>query len=443
MYTSYIGKIFLDEYNKRNNQELTAEDFFDSIMFPLFFDNEKYLMRVKNSPFDQLTTSGAKKGLFKIQNERINANKLLKEKIYKQELAVHTLVGYGELNTTANTYSQITNTTYNYTTEDYYLSWIGNALAIKTSGFNMLINNPIILFNIFEGWNNYRLLLNETPKLIKNQINSWNCNWLLKSLDNPNNDINISSNILDEKDGSIFIKSPSWSQLFLSLAKKNKNDNLILYLYEIGDKNNTTLGFINLHLSEVNEIYEARDKYFLDKKETHLRDEEIEKLETFYNLKTACKFGSIGLKSLEPKQLREFLPKGSYDYSKGNDFKKTENNNFNYLIIILWISAMLNKKELLDLADRFAKILYDYENLKENTENRGKTGKSQNVKELLENFSLNKFLEKLSTMISDMKDNIDTLKQIEIEVLTMPKDNFPLFTTLIKFELNILKNKEK
>jgi len=53
MYTSYIGKKFLQYYKEEYNKpdSYTAEQFFDEIMFPLFFNDTRHLMHVTNSPF--------------------------------------------------------------------------------------------------------------------------------------------------------------------------------------------------------------------------------------------------------------------------------------------------------------------------------------------------------------------------------------------------------
>ena len=51
MYTSYIGLKFLDLYNNKTGNRFTAEEFFDREMYPLFFDDERHLMHVSNSPF--------------------------------------------------------------------------------------------------------------------------------------------------------------------------------------------------------------------------------------------------------------------------------------------------------------------------------------------------------------------------------------------------------
>src|SRR5690606_4872456 len=114
---------------------------------------------------------------------------------------------------------------------------------------------------------------------------------------------------------------------------------------------NQTLGFVNIYLNEVNELYELRDKMLFDKKESILSDSDIGKFEPFYYFKDACTFGTIGLKALEPAKLREFMPKGSVKYAQGKEFKlKDEESHFNYKLFKIWIYAMLNKKEIIQLA---------------------------------------------------------------------------------------------
>jgi len=55
MYTSYIGKKFLQIYRKKENKpdDYTALQFFDEEFFPLFFTDNSHLMHVGNSPFFQ------------------------------------------------------------------------------------------------------------------------------------------------------------------------------------------------------------------------------------------------------------------------------------------------------------------------------------------------------------------------------------------------------
>ena len=53
MYTSYIGKKFLKIYNERMHTSLSACEFFEQVFFPLFFNDDRHLMHVSNSPFFQ------------------------------------------------------------------------------------------------------------------------------------------------------------------------------------------------------------------------------------------------------------------------------------------------------------------------------------------------------------------------------------------------------
>lgn len=58
MIAANIGKLFLTAYNEKHKSNYTAKNFFVEKYFPLFFDNEKYMQWITNSPFVQ----GVKKG---------------------------------------------------------------------------------------------------------------------------------------------------------------------------------------------------------------------------------------------------------------------------------------------------------------------------------------------------------------------------------------------
>ena len=42
MYTSVIGKKYLEVYNRDRKKKLSAKDYFIKELFPLFYDNSKY-----------------------------------------------------------------------------------------------------------------------------------------------------------------------------------------------------------------------------------------------------------------------------------------------------------------------------------------------------------------------------------------------------------------
>ena len=58
MIAANIGKIFLDAYNEKYKSNYSAKQFFVEKYFELFFNHEKYMQWVTNSPFVQgITTS--------------------------------------------------------------------------------------------------------------------------------------------------------------------------------------------------------------------------------------------------------------------------------------------------------------------------------------------------------------------------------------------------
>ena len=92
---------------------------------------------------------------------------------------------------------------------------------------------------------------------------------------------------------------------------------------------------------------------------------------------------------------------------------------------------MLNKTELLKTASDVATALIAYES-HDSKENRGKNEKSNQVKLVLESKNLKGFIDSLTILISN--DNAEVFKDTVEQSLKMPSDNYPLFSTLIRFE---------
>jgi hypothetical protein len=433
MYTSYIGKKFLQLYREKEKKpdDYSARQFFDEVLFPLFFDDEKHLMHVGNSPFFQKPREEDVKlhgGKGKAQYQNL---------IREVEAGIPSgaiYVGYAAKEITATSTGQLTSMNFHTDAEEIYASWIGEALGIGVSGgLVMLIDKSDILLHLFEGWKEYRNYLKQTPSLKDKQIETWNGHWLChcfsKNFDKTDPTFNFKVEI-EEVLGKMAIPTQQWTKVIFALSQKFKNDTtLTVYAYNLS-QTNTTLGFINLYLPEIRRPYELRDKIFIDKSDVILNDKQIENLETFYNFRNACRMGTIGLKALEPAKLREFMPKGSVDYAQGKDYKFTdENSKINYSLYKLWIIAMLNKTELLQLAADVAKALIELEGTQSS---RGKTTQSQSSKELLDAKSLKSFIDGLTENINE--NNATTFKSVVEQLVKMPSDNFPLFITLIRFE---------
>ena len=107
MYTSYIGKKFLDIYNKKEQKNLSAKEFFNSVFFPIFFNDEKYLMHVENYPFFQPLNKEEKKLVSETNSiAQIKLNKL-HDKIVNDLPNGSIYVGYAASNIKSTTTGQI------------------------------------------------------------------------------------------------------------------------------------------------------------------------------------------------------------------------------------------------------------------------------------------------------------------------------------------------
>ncbi len=187
-------------------------------------------------------------------------------------------------------------------------------------------------------------------------------------------------------------------------------------------------------------MYELRDAIFLAESSTVLRDKQIENLQTFFNFKSACKIGTIGLKALEPANLRQYMPKGSILYAQGKDYKfSDEASYYDYQLFKLWIIAMLNKTELLTLASEVAQALREFE--RPLPSDRGTKEKNRLAEEVRTTGSIKAFIDKITEVLGLAPQNAETFRQVVVQVLKMPADNFPLFATLLRFEYQYLKSK--
>jgi hypothetical protein len=438
MYTSYIGKKFLTIYKTKENkpEDYSAKQFFEEFMFPIFFNDEQHLMHVGNSPFFQKVKDSdmnvhGSKSLAQLNN--------LRTKINAGTPSGSIYVGYGAEEIQATSSGQITSMKLEIDSEEMYASWIGQALGIGVNGgFVILIDEKEILLTLFNGWKHYRKFLTQTPKLKDKQIETWNGNWLNLQLNNADiENTNYSKIETGEVVGNLAIVTAPWLHVIFSLAKKYPSTTMIAYGY-ILSQTNTTLGFINVYLPEIKRMFELRDHVFINKNDVILGDKEIEEFVPFYRFNEACKFGTIGLKSIEPKGLREFIPKGTRDYAQGKDYKFTDEKSYtNFKIYKLWLITMLSKTELLKLASDVAKALIDLEQ-EQSARDKTKTSQTQSSKELFESKNLKTFIDLLSAQVK--QENAATFKNLVVELMTMPSDNFPLFLTLIKFEYAILKH---
>jgi hypothetical protein len=429
MYTSYIGKKFLKLFKEKEKKphSYTAREFFEEEFFPIYFQDDRHLMHVGNSPFFQKTKE--EDNLKYGSKSKAQLNNLIR-KIEQGEPSGSIFVGYGAEEIQATSSGQISSIKLKIDEEEMYTSWIGQALSIGVNGgLVMLVDNSEILLKIYEGWQHYKKFLEQTPNVKDKQIETWNGHWITQML-NSNDEFDFSKIEPKEVAGNIAIPTQKWVRVLFTYCKELNEESITIYAYNLS-QTNTTLGFINIYLSKINRLYEIRDKYFIDANNSILKDKDIEELETYYGFSEACKLGTIGLNAIEPKGLREFMPKGTVDFSQGKEIKVEEKNIKSFHLYKLWIMAMLNKQELLKAASDVASILVNLEAVKSD---RGKTTQSQASKEVFESKNIKTFVESLNEIM--VLENSEVLKSAVNDVLLMPTDNFPLFITLIKFEYN-------
>ena len=175
MITSNIGKIFLDAYNEEYGTNYDARTFFLEQFYPLFFDQNKYMMTAGNSPLENPKLSWddmikGKKTYETPEQRKCRFEKMIK-KTDKSEADMSIARGYASLDIAAPTSGQVTDLKLPNSQEESYASWIGDALGVGVQGgFSILFSKKEILLDIFEGWKLYRKCLNETSMLKGNQI---------------------------------------------------------------------------------------------------------------------------------------------------------------------------------------------------------------------------------------------------------------------------------
>ena len=431
MITSNIGKIFLDAYNEKYGTSYDARTFFLEQFYPLFFDQNKYMMTAGNSPLENPKLSWddmikGKKPFETPEQRKIRFEKLIK-KIEESEADASIARGYASLDVTATTSGQVTDLKLPNSQEEIYTSWIGDALGIGVQGgFSILFSNKEILLDIFEGWKLYRTSLNETTMLKGNQINTWNGQWLSHYYDTREYDADMPlagyNPFNVNKDGIISIDTQTWTKILIGISKKYRNAQILGYIYSIG-QTNTTIGFIPFNLNQIRRPIHLYEKIF-----GMSNGRNAESLwGTAIGFKTACTYGAIGIKAMEPKGLRDYVYKGKQPKAHNYD-------NINYNVYIIWIYAMLNNDELWEKSQELAKLLNEASSDKD----KSISTKRKNLVETMLNATNKKQFIAAAAEVVPFIGKIDEFKGIVKDIHGMPTDNVPYFLTLLRFQYKTL-----
>lgn len=439
MITSNIGKIFLEAYNEENGTSYDARTFFLEQFYPLFFDQNKQMMYVINSPFVQQLPScrDCIKGIKSFEDIEQRAKRLnaFIEKVENNDADMSIAIGYPSIEVNAKTSGQVTDLKMNTSKEDIFLSWIGGALGITVSGgVSILFSHKNILLDIFKGWKFYRKALNETLMLDGNKINSWNGQWLFHYYDQreyeEENPLANFAPYKDDKDGIIGIETQTWTKILIGISRKYDNSQLLGYIYSFG-QTNTTVGFVPFDLSQIRRPIHLYKKMFGMYNSRNAED----LWGTAIGFKTACTYGVIGIKAMEPKGLRDYVyPKGN-KAPKQPKASKNENEQTNFNVYKIWILAMLNNDDLWEKSQELAELLNDASCNK----NKSISTKPKNLVETMLAATNKKLFVEAATEVIPFIDKIDEFKGLVKEIHGMPTDNVPYFLTLLRFQYRTLK----
>jgi len=428
MYTSYIGRRFLALWNARTGRDLSARQFFDEELHPVFFAHDKYLQWVPNSPFAQKV---AQKDLVPGTTATIVQLEKLHRNVRDLAPDASFVIGFPAAGTTGTTSGQVSGVGPRVDLVDIYCSWIGGALGVGVSGgLTLLIDQDEVLWTLYEGWSKYRALLSQRDGLKGNQIDTWNGRWLTHTFDpdfNPRQplarfDFDAA---LDTKDGSSALRTQAWVKVLFALASTYKQ-RITAYVYSLA-QTNRTIGFVPLELGAVEDMHQLSQQLF--QLSPDIRDwQKVTSLyETHLGFARACQLGSIGLAAIEPAKLQDYLP--------GNDKKinlKTDADCLQFDIYQLWILAMLNNQELYNAADQLAGALQQYSG----TAKQGKMNLDRQVEKVFVKHRP-AFIERLTEILEEARsaasDYTALFDEAVRQVMLMPVDNFPLFIILVRF----------
>ena len=430
MITANIGKIFLESYNKKHGTNYDAKSFFVDVYHPLFFDSNKYLQWVTNSPFVQMRKGQKVETL--TSDER---KEKLQEFIAKvdESKSPDSSIAPGfpasEEKEFATTSGQVTNLDLSVSKDDYYLSWIGSSLGIGLQGgLSILFSNPEILLDIFDGWKLYRKALDETEKLKGNQVNTWNGQWLAHRYDKGNyyaeQPMAGFSPFETSKEGMMSITTQTWTKLLIGVTRQFSSPKMMGYVYSFG-QTNTTLGFIPFNLEHIRRPIELYQRLF--------GEDEGRKAEELWGtekgLRACCQKGAIGIEAMQPKGLKQYMTA-----DKGAKLPKyDEKQIISFHTYQIWLLAMLNNQEMWDKSLEFAKSLHDFVTQDKSIS----TQKKNIIKSVLSATTKKNFIASLEDLVSNT-ESIGCIEETAKIVHLMPTDNVPYFLTLVRLHYAIV-----
>ncbi|MEO0585134.1 MAG: hypothetical protein AAF135_23170 [Bacteroidota bacterium] len=425
MIASNIGYRFLDIYNEREGTSFSIKELFEKVFVPQFFGYPKYMRSGGNAP---LENPKFKKGRRPSDAERMERIQKTVAKIDSDPMGASG-IGYPSGDVLATTSGQVTSTILPISSDNVYASWVGGGFGVGVKGgYSLYLNHPDILWDLYEGWSYYRGYLEEWPDLRPNQIDTWNGQWLAHRY-NPRKfyaEAPLANfDPFDVKLGVKELKTQSWVKVIFGLARKFPASSLTAYAFSLG-QTNKTLGFIPLALPKIRKLIQLYKVLFGG----HQYFEHAEIIEEIFAEKNgfqlACERGAIGTSALEPKFIRDLT------YKHNPKIKYNPEDTYqivSFQTYIIWIIAMLDKKELLPFSQQIAGSLLAYGQ----SGTRGKTTQKRAVEKLMESKSADAFLQELLPIVVNASAEQAVLFQELIAyVHDFSHEHFKRFLVLLK-----------
>lgn len=424
MYTATIGKRLIQALNERDKAEWTPRQFVSQSLFGCLFNTDRYLIHLNNSPFAQAYNQKGKKPLTDAVLTKCGEDVHAKIADNKRDASI--FFGAPSSDLLDSTSGQVTSLQREAPADDVYASWIGTALGITIEGgLTLLVDDPEVNLLLREGWDAYRELLNQTPKLKGNQINTWNGHWVAHRFGKhtPGEQWTPTT---DKEGGAI--STVSWVQLLFALShyfRKSPSKTINAYVYSFGQTNRTA-GFVRLNLPRIRRLGELYSQLFTVP--DGLQANAFEKLyQTELSFTRAFQCGEIGVRALQPKDLRDLLDAKKQPKYSATDAQKV----FLFQIQQLWIIAMLNNEKLITKAEALAQVLRDYAAKDKNA----KMVLQRKAEDVLSSRTRRDFVAGLTEIIGGVGDaNVAALNDLVTEIMSLPAENVPLFLTLLRFK---------
>ena len=436
MYAAHIGRRIVALYNehRRDGPPLSPPQFFDEVFFPVFFDDEAFLMWVNNSAFDQRYKQKKKTPLTADVRQEALAQ-FHSDADALSEPHGHLYLGGTARELSATTSGQVTSLSTPVNADDVYLSWVGAAASIGVSGgLSLALDEADVLLALLDGWPVYRRFIDETPGLAGHQVESWNGWWLTHRFGRryderrPFRDFAAKDSLKKKGDG-FKLDTQDWVQVLFALAWRFPDRALTAYVFTFGNTNQT-VGFRQLRLPEVSHF---ADLYIHLFGEADGIDDPV-KLAALYRtefgFRTACRMGIIGLRAIQPAKLRDYIPRRG-GAKKTPKPPKKDDQRLTYHQYLTWIIAMLDNKDLISLAEEAARTLHQHAE----SGTKARARQQREAEQALDASGRRAFIDSLTEIVQGKsEDTRASLDELVNAIIAMPASDFPLLLTLMRFK---------